>query len=200
MHPLDDLFPIHLPNISNRCTAPTDACTLLATTVTQNYYDALYDAFDVALYPVSAHDVKVKMTSRQLGMLRAGVAPADAPFNVTDAPSFCALINADTFAWALARAAPATAARYAARGLPLRFGADVIGFAGPQITDGSLQWGLVNATTTDAAFVWVNSTSLPTPEPYFIELSAGYHYCLLLSPLRAMEWIYVDGLRSFVLE
>ena len=27
---------------------------------------------------------------------------------------------------------------------------------------------------------------------------AGYHYCKLLSPARAMEWIYVDGLRAYV--
>jgi predicted glycosyl hydrolase (DUF1957 family) len=25
--------------------------------------------------------------------------------------------------------------------------------------------------------------------------SSGYHYCHLLSPARALEWIYVDGLR-----
>lgn len=25
----------------------------------------------------------------------------------------------------------------------------------------------------------------------------GYHYCKLLSPARAMEWIYVDGLRYY---
>ena len=25
--------------------------------------------------------------------------------------------------------------------------------------------------------------------------TVGYHYCKLLSPARAMEWIYVDGLK-----
>ena len=27
--------------------------------------------------------------------------------------------------------------------------------------------------------------------------TVGYHYCKLLSPARAMEWIYVDGLKEF---
>ena len=27
--------------------------------------------------------------------------------------------------------------------------------------------------------------------------SSGFHYCKLLSPARAMEWIYVDGLRRY---
>lgn len=26
--------------------------------------------------------------------------------------------------------------------------------------------------------------------------TVGYHYCKLLSPARAMEWIYVDGLKE----
>ena len=199
MHPVADTHPIHLGNITNQCPAPNDQCTLDASTVTENTYDPIYAAFDVALYPISAHEVKMKLTSRQNGLLHAGVAPADAPFNVTDGASLCAELNADTFAWALAHAAPSTLARYTAHGLQLRFGADNIGFAGPQFTDGSLAWGLVNNSVSNDTFVWVNSTSLPTPVPYFIKLAEGFHYCLALSPLRAMEWIYVDGLREFVL-
>ena len=89
------------------------------------------------------------------------------------------------------------AARFARKGLPLRFGADSVGFAGPQFTDGALQFQLVNAS---APFVWVNSTSLPTPIPYFVPLAEGFHYCLLLSPSRALEWIYVDGLRPLLVQ
>jgi len=33
-----------------------------------------------------------------------------------------------------------------------------------------------------------------TPTDYFIEAAAGFHYCKLISPFRAMEWMYVDGL------
>ena len=172
MHPVADLHPIHLSNITNTCAAPTASCTLQASTVTENTYDPLYSQLDVALYPVSAHEVKVKMTSRQNGLLHAG--QAGALFNATDSAPLCALINADTLAWALARAAPSTAARYLAKGLQLQFGADIIGFAGPQFTDGVLLWQLVNGTGGSGSgrpFVWVNSTSLPTPIPYFVKLA-----------------------------
>jgi hypothetical protein len=33
-----------------------------------------------------------------------------------------------------------------------------------------------------------------TPTDYLISAAAGFHYCKLISPYRAMEWIYVDSL------
>ena len=33
-----------------------------------------------------------------------------------------------------------------------------------------------------------------TPTDYFIQSAAGFHYCKVLSPFRAMEWMYVDSL------
>lgn len=208
LHPVADLFPIHLPNITNQCASPTPACTLHGTTVTELTYDPLFSDLDVALYPVSPHEVKVKLFSRQRTLLHAGVPPDQAPFNVTDAPSFCAAINARTMERALALAGPATAARFLRKGTPLRFGPDTIGFAGPQFTDGTLAFSYVSGKNASSSgsqqqqqpFVWCNSTSLPTPYPYFVPLAQGMHYCLLLAPSRAMEWIYVDGLRGFLLE
>jgi len=29
-----------------------------------------------------------------------------------------------------------------------------------------------------------------------VQKFAGAHYCKLLSPLRALEWIYIDGLKD----
>jgi hypothetical protein len=199
MHPVDGLAPTRLPAIANNCSAPTAACTLNMSTVTENSYDAIFDALDVALYPVTAHELKVKLTSRQNGLIHAGVPGAE--FNQTDGPPLntCADINAATFAWALANAAPATVARYRRQGLPLRFGDDLEANAVPQFTFGSLTFALANATD-GTPFVWVNATTLRTPADDPAPASAGLHYCILLSPARAMEWIYVDSNRKFVLE
>jgi len=32
-----------------------------------------------------------------------------------------------------------------------------------------------------------------TPTDYPIEAASGFHYCKVLSPFRALEWIYVDS-------
>lgn len=33
-----------------------------------------------------------------------------------------------------------------------------------------------------------------TPNDYLVSAARGFHYCKLLSPFRAMEWIYIDAL------
>ncbi len=42
----------------------------------------------------------------------------------------------------------------------------------------------------------VISTVMKIPINYFIPAARGFHYCQLLSPAAAMEWIYIDGLRT----
>jgi len=42
----------------------------------------------------------------------------------------------------------------------------------------------------------VSSPMMRTPLDYSIEAAAGFHYCKLLSPLKVVEWIYIDSLRK----
>ena len=49
-------------------------------------------------------------------------------------------------------------------------------------------WLQVNATFTE-----VRSVSLISEPDFIISSAAGMHYCDLLSPYRALEWIYIKG-------
>jgi hypothetical protein len=42
----------------------------------------------------------------------------------------------------------------------------------------------------------VLSPNMRTPTDYIVPLAAGFHYCKLISPARALEWIYVDSLKN----
>jgi hypothetical protein len=50
-------------------------------------------------------------------------------------------------------------------------------------------------TLNNNQFCQVKSTVMKTPINYLIPSARGFHYCQLLSPAAAMEWIYIDGLR-----
>ena len=54
-----------------------------------------------------------------------------------------------------------------------------------------LHYDPVNATHTR-----LSSTSLVSEPDFFIPSAAGMHYCDLLSPYRALEWIYITGVQG----
>ncbi len=54
-------------------------------------------------------------------------------------------------------------------------------------------WRYLNFEEKDGQTV-VSSPMMRTPDDYGIKAAAGFHYCKLLSPFRAMEWIYIDSL------
>ena len=192
VHSVSDVTPVHLPHIWHNCTEQQEqGCTVNVTTVTQPIYSTL-DSLDTGFYPASASELRVKLKSRQSVWLAAGV--KDVNFTATDVvPSLCAQINAEAYKWALAHAGPVAAKRFASIGEPLTMGPDSFnGNAGPLWILNSLKYN----QASDKSKIEVVAPCSHTPVDYSIAQAAGYHYCKLLSPARAMEHIYIDGLRQ----
>ena len=191
-HVVSDIHPVHLPHVLNTCTDPSAACVLQCTTVSQAMYDP-GDVVDTAIVPVSAYEIRAKLKSRQVVYEHLGL-PAD--FNMTDAPSLCAMINQHAFAWALNISSTAARARYARIGEAYVFGEDLGPYnAGPVWIGAPVVYKPIKNNETGVSEVEVRSPMMKTPSVFIVPAAAGMHYCKLLSPSRALEWIYVDGLR-----
>lgn len=129
----------------------------------------------------------------------------DTPFDVDD-PDFCMQANENAYAWALDHAAAATKARFTSKGQKYVFVPEKQVAGGPLFLDGHMKYdevvddsgekviqvkSLAQKTEID---YWTKHFG-PIPRPSGTPDPGGYHYCKLLSPARAMEWIYVDSLR-----
>jgi hypothetical protein len=190
MHPVWQVLPhVHLPKIWNNCSAPTPACDLNISTITQLVYAKL-DSLDTGFYPQAAEEMRCKLVSRQNAYVSAGISDAD--FNQTDSGNLCAYINDQSYGWALNNSGAATASRFQSVGQPLEMGKDISEFGGPAWIWSALAFADNNSTGAET----VSSPAQATPLKYPIAAAAGFHYCKLLSPARAMEWIYIDGLRK----
>lgn len=56
-------------------------------------------------------------------------------------------------------------------------------------------WTLMDYTESeDGTEMVVSSPMMRTPTNYFVRSAAGFHYCKVLSPFKAIEWMYLDGL------
>ena len=193
-HPAAQLFPtFHHPDILSKCSTPSKNCIVKLLSVSENVYDK--DATDSGLVPTSAKEIRAKLKSRQSVMLAAGYKNVD--FNRSDAGSRCKTINQQAYDWALDRSGKRTVSRFKAFGAPLVMGED----------EGCAENGGIwiykpmsyKYTTNSAGgqVLELSSVQLKTPVDYLIGIFAGIHYCKLLSPARAMEWIYVDSLRDY---
>lgn len=181
----------HLPSI----TKETENVRLLKT-YSQNAWS--YDPLDTAFFPESASEIGTKMMSRQCVLIRgANVSKSEAPFSLDD-PDFCAIINEEAFNWALDAASKDASSRFASYGQRLIYGKDSQKSGGPFWIDARLEFNSKTLSTGENVIEVVSpmiKTSYdfpiipPFPDP------ACYHYCKLMSPARAMEWIYLDGLR-----
>ncbi|CAF0967580.1 unnamed protein product [Adineta steineri] len=187
-------LPEQFPHLDNNCSSIENSsnCTLNIHTVTQNVYD-LTDEFDTGETHTSAEEMRVKMISRQV-LLKA-VDGKEHDFNQTDNQSLCGLINQHALDWALEHAGNKTKERYEKIGKKMIIGDDIGPLnAGPLWIWTPLQYDL-GKDSQGKSFVTVRSPTLRFPSNYSISAVAGFHYCKLLSPGRALEWISIDSLK-----
>ena len=194
-HPVYQINPVHLPHVNSKCSKPDSSCVLKTNTVTQNVYEAL-DGLDTGFISTSANEMRVKLKSRQAVMLGAGYTNVD--FNTSDGSSLCKTINEASYKWALQNAGSAAVARFQQNGVQMVMGEDEGPYnEGPVWIWKPLDYSDGKDPSSGRQTRVVRSVMMRTPVDYFISAAAGMHYCKLLSPARAMEWIYVDGLRKY---
>ena len=194
-HPSLEFYPHdYLPYVKNNCTLPLN-CTLQIVSITQNVYEELDDMVDSGYVPVSALEMRVKMVSRQVMIEAAGYGRVD--FNTSDGYSVCKLINQASYNWALGLASNHSLQRFLKYGVPFIMGNDEGPYnVFPEWVYYPLEYKK-NKSADGKDVVIVKSPMLKTPKDFFLKISAGFHFCKVLSPARVMEWVYVDGLREY---
>jgi hypothetical protein len=146
--------------------------------------------------PVSAYELKTKMKSREAVWEAAGFGKQDT--DKTDKNmSMCRAINQQAWDWALGHADSAVRADFEKNGEPFVMVDDKaapIGVTGPQWIKDELVYTRSSGTVEVQSWQFVVGNTNQGDVPWFFPV--GMHYCKLLSPARAMEWIYTDGLRN----
>jgi len=117
---------------------------------------------------------------------------SDVDFHTTDeVGNRCGEINQAALDWALKHADDDAVARYNSVGEKMVIGDDT----GPYNNGPQWIWYEVEKDeNSDKTEVTVKSPTMVEPTEFFISASAGIHFCKLLSPFTALEWIYVDSL------
>ena len=92
------------------------------------------------------------------------------------------------FTLAYSKSSPTAQKRYSSRGRPIKFSDDVV------ITSG-LKWNFATLHLTyNMTGLFVTATK-HHQNVSSISKNTGHDDCTLLSPFRAMEWIYIDSLK-----
>jgi hypothetical protein len=192
-HKVWEILPVHLPTCNTSCQNGSGSdCELNCITVTEINYE-ITDDLDTGFYPATAYELKSKMISRQRVLEHVGV---KVDFHITDEFSVCSAINLKAYEYALSNAGADTVARFTTYGENIQFGDDL----GPYNAGPLWIWHYLaydeKQDTTGEYYIEMQSPMMRTPTDYLISAAAGFHYCKLLSPARAMEWIYMDGLKK----
>ncbi|GMI36778.1 hypothetical protein TeGR_g4623, partial [Tetraparma gracilis] len=198
------------------CDSP-EGCTLELTTVTQHVYENSGEIdiwrahfgvpwVDTGYLPITANELKTKIKSRQAIWHAAGV--SDANYTQTDAAveaggeaDRCGEINQAAVDWAFEQLPEKAQKRFQESGQQFVIGEDIgTCAAGPCWIWDPLRFKEDDeANTVTVQSVWFgteNHNNYPCGEGKLLPCSAGFHYCKLLSPARALEWMIVDGLKN----
>lgn len=140
---------------------------------------------DISTVPEATQEIACKMKSREAIAVAASIAK-----NIDDEVS-CSESNKRAFEWALNNVSEKVRERFARRGRQLKFDDDRVFGSGIQWVTSGLEFK--NSQTERISIVSSSSLRTGTSAPLGL---GGMHYCKLMSPARAMEWILVDGLRD----
>ena len=194
-HDVSDTHPFHLPHNWNSCASP-QGCTLNVTTLTMNVNGSGSLFPNATDPPLSALELRTKMKSRKILWEAAGLGTQSGDVDKKNM-TICRRANQMAWDWAMDNAAADVAERFKKSGTPFVMVDDVeapIGLTGPTW----IKKELLFTPSADKRSIEVQSWAFVVPEsPIKTKyLPTGMHYCKLLSPARAMEWIYTDGLRD----
>ena len=189
-HPVSEIKHIHHPKIENKCAADEANCTLNVVTACDNIYMKIGE-YDMGVLNASAIEIQAKMKSRQAAMEAVG---EDVDFNTTDGGYLCSEINSAALKWAISITDNDTLADYLKHGQQLVIGKDQGPYnIFPEWESKTVEF--VPDMRDGKSVMVVNAVVMRTSTKYIIPIFAGMHYCKLLSPARAIEWIYIDSRR-----
>eukprot|EP00128_Syssomonas_multiformis_P012417 Colp12_sorted_trinity150504_noHs@14197 len=190
-HSLSEVIPHDwLPSISGACPQDTAACRLDIVTVTDTYY-ADSASSDRGERFVSADEIQVKLISRQNVLEHVGQAP---DFKTVDTNTRCAEINQAAYEYALNTAPARTRARFERAGVPMTFAPESESSIFPLWILSRVQYNTVQGARGPELQVKGYGSKFATN--FALKISSGIHFCKLMSPARAMEWVYTEGLRA----
>jgi len=191
------------------CDGEESECLLSLSTVTQQVYQNSGEldlwrlrfsvpSFDTGFLPQSAKELRVKMKSRQSIHQAAGI--ANVSFNELDGDvSICMEINQAAIDYAIGLLSEDEKRRWEESGKDIVVGGDKnTCAAGPCWIWDPLDYEEDEenrVVVKGVKFATENKNKYPCGEQKLLPCSSGMHYCKLLSPARALEWILVDSLK-----
>jgi len=160
-------------------------------TVSELVYDIADRVFDGGFFSNAPTEIRCKMNSPQ--SILHSIGDETAPFQPRN--HMAAEINAQTIEWAISKAPAKVRERYLKNGVRLTTGSDIPKMNGAGWIWSSLEFRKSIDEKGRECRV-LHSPTMNTPLDHPIPNAGGKAYCKLLSPTKALDWIYTDSLRS----